>query len=169
MQSIRSQGQGTERKLWRTQGHQQWTCLSNSVEQKSGKIGSLYRFAQLNMTIDTAEEGEREALRHVWAMFPKEKWIDWKGLVKISGIWLINYFIVFVFYVWAILCTYDYICVEVCLKSRPKGNEIPASKLHPRAKLHKPAMISCFTTLFLIFPLLSALSPLLSLSHLPLL
>lgn len=54
--------------------------------------------------------------------------------------------------------------MKVCVKSRPKGNEILGSELHLRAKLHKPAMISCFTTLFLLFPLLSALSPLLSLS-----
>lgn len=59
---------------------------------------------------------------------------------------------------------YVHLCTEVCFKSRPEGNEIPASELHPRAKLHKPAMISCFTTLLLLFPLLSALSPPLSVS-----
>lgn len=46
-----------------------------------------------------------------------------------------------------------HLCVELWFKSRSKGNEIPASELHPRAKLHKPAMISCFATLLLPFSL----------------
>lgn len=61
-----------------------------------------------------------------------------------------------------LLCAYGFVCAKVCAESQPKGNEILASELHPRAKLHKPAMISCFTTLLLLFPLLSAPSPLLS-------
>lgn len=81
---------------------------------------------------------------------------------------IFNIFVVVLLYVlYCALCMC--VCAEVCVKSRPKGNEILASELHPRAKLHKPAMISCFSTLLLLFPLLSAPSPLLSLSHLPLL
>lgn len=76
---------------------------------------------------------------------------------------IFNIFVVVLLYV--LCCALVCVCAEVCVKSRPKGNEILASELHPRAKLHKPAMISCFSTLLLLFSsALCTLSPPLSVS-----
>lgn len=64
---ICSQGRGTEgtnadewSSLWRTQGRQQWTCLSKPVEQKKRKGGRA--FAQLNARMDAGgdDKDERE-------------------------------------------------------------------------------------------------------------